>query len=443
MNTLDDRTTTTVRERIRGTARTECAAALNDFAIAARKHGYYHRAFRYYNQALCMDADNVGIRFNLARTLAAEGAFEQAYTHYVKVATDSATLAATALYHATMLKRIEPSDPVFLALQALVHAGDSVVADQPFIHFALAKALDDMGCYDDAFGHFAVGNRLYRARVAYDETLTRTLFASMPGRFSQDVPVAPIRRAAESPRLIFILGMPCSGSSLVEQMLAGHPDVRALGELSALPDAANATVYSRSSGLDTHALAQLRRLYLRSIPPARHAQQQMTDKQFTNIFNVGLVALAFPTARIVHTVRDPMATCFSCYTRLFENVPYSYAFEELAHYYGWYTELMAFWQRAFDGRAFLNVSYERVIAEPTEELRRLFDYCELRWDKRSTPFHKVRRPVATNSAFQVRQPLSSHSMARWRHYQTYLGPLSTALAAALGRPVCCSDSSTL
>ena len=240
-----------------------------------------------------------------------------------------------------------------------------------------------------------------------------------------------------SPVPIFILGMPRSGSTLVEQILACHPQVQAGGELGAMArmtgvvrDAQGRTaIYpAYMSQLLPVSLPQLAGAYLGELPPLAAGKTRLTDKTPGNHWSVGLIRLMLPTAKIIHTVRDPLDTCVSCFSQLFTfGQSFCYDLGELGRYYCRYSQLMDHWQAVLPTGSLLEVRYEEVVDNLEEQARRLVDFCGLPWDDRCLDFHRNQRPVGTASGLQVRQPIYRSSIGRWRRYETSLGPLRAEL----------------
>ncbi len=227
--------------------------------------------------------------------------------------------------------------------------------------------------------------------------------------------------------------MPRSGSTLVEQILASHSQVYAAGELKNL-DRVVREVCDDSGGpvpipawIAMPNAADLRSLgqaYLASLPVPGKGEIRISDKMPKNFFYIGLIHLILPNAKIVHTMRDPVDTCISCFSRCFtRGQPFTYDLAELGRYYRHYYELMAHWRSILPSGVMLDVSYEAVVDNIEEQGRRLVDYCGLPWEDRCLKFHETERPVGTASNVQVRRPLYRSSVERWRRYEAYLQPL--------------------
>jgi hypothetical protein len=234
--------------------------------------------------------------------------------------------------------------------------------------------------------------------------------------------------------------MPRSGSTLIEQILASHPRIHGAGELPDLQEAAKKVLNAAAARFPEYAAtldgATARRIgetYLAGLPPAAAAEIRTVDKLPDNFRRIGMIRLILPNARIIHTVRDPIDTCVSCYAKLFESGQhFTYDLAELGRYYRGYRKLMGHWRSVLPGDAMLDVVYEDLVDNLEGHARRLIEYCGLPWDERCLSFHRTERPVRTASAVQVRQPIFRSSVQRWRKYEAWLGPLLTELAGMEG-----------
>ena len=242
-----------------------------------------------------------------------------------------------------------------------------------------------------------------------------------------------------SPMPIFILGMPRSGTTLVEQIIASHPMVHGAGELQTLNDVAQTVRGSDGqpmsypefvSALDAPALRQIGARYIAAVRALAPEGARVTDKMPSNYYFAGLIHLALPNATIIHTIRDPVDTCISCFSKLFSaEQNHTYELGELGRYNSRYQRLMAHWRRVLPAGRILDVRYEDVVADLEGQARRIIAHCGLPWDDRCLAFHETDRPVRTASATQVRQPIYRSAVGRWRVYQQQVGPLLAELDA--------------
>jgi tetratricopeptide (TPR) repeat protein len=343
---------------------------------------------------------------------------------------------ADARYNRANAKRHEPHDPDIAAMERLL---DTHVPyrDGLLLHFALGKAYFDAGKIDEAFRHWHEGNRMKRASIDYDAAeASRQLsaIAARPVEFAR----GPLTESRLSELPIFIVGMPRSGSTLVEQILAAHPDIHGGGELlqlrglfeagltaapGAQPTAPSARGATQDDALDRLADAALARLRRASIGALR-----VTDKDLANFQHLGFIHRVFPQARIIHCRRDPLESCFSAYTRLFfGSFGFVYQMDELGRYYRDYDALMTHWRSALPRRAFMEIDYEALVSQPEAETRRLLDFVGLAWNDRCLRFFESGRTVSTSSAAQVRRPIYRSSLHRTDPLRARLQPLIVAL----------------
>jgi len=345
-------------------------------------------------------------------------------------------------FHYKMMdsKRFAAGDRQLETLERMAEAMPSHSAeDQIRLHFILAKAYDDLGDPSRAFEHLANGNALVRRTVPYDEVAQRRSFERIHNAFDAELIRAKSGMGHPSAAPVFILGMPRSGTTLVEQILAAHPGVSASGELTNFPDAVaalkgpdgRALAYPElARSMNRKQLFELGAAYIASLPTPLPLPDRITDKMPGNFTFVGLIHLALPNARIIHVRRDPLDTCFSCYSKLFlGGHSYSYDLGELGRFYRDYERLMAHWSAVIPVGTMLDIQYEELVGDFEGQARRLVAHCGLEWDARCLAFHDAARPVRTASFTQVRRPLYSNSISRSRPYKDMLGPLVEALAA--------------
>jgi hypothetical protein len=322
-----------------------------------------------------------------------------------------------------------------------LRAGSAPLSDTDRLQldFAQAKAYADLKDHKRSFERLLSGNALKRAKIHYDEAAALGLFDRIEAVFS-----AKLLREKEKPGggdpssvPIFVLGMPRSGTTLVEQILASHPQVHGAGELKTFndvvlevrgPGGQTIPYPDFVPGLDARALGQIGARYLAEIKKLAPDAPHITDKMPSNYYFAGLIHLALPHARIVHTVRDPVDTCISCFSKLFTaEQNHTYDLAELGRYHRRYQKLMEHWRRVLPPGRILDVRYEEVVGDLEGQARRILAHCGLPWDARCLSFHATDRPVRTASASQVRQPIYNSAVGRWRVYEEFLGPLLAAL----------------
>jgi len=328
------------------------------------------------------------------------------------------------------ITRFTADDPHLAAMRALAADMDGLaIPDRMELHFALAKALEDCGEPGEAFDHLIRGNGIKRQQTVYDEAAALAEFERIRAVFTAERLNRRDGVGAPSERPIFIVGMPRSGSTLVEQIFAGHPDVHAAGELEQFGRALGEIGWTDATG-EAAALGRLGARYLdatAALAPA--GARRITDKMLGNFRHAGLIALALPGARIIHTRRNPLDTCVSCFTALFAgHQPFTYDLGELGRYYRGYQRLMAHWRQVLPEGVMIEVDYEQVVADLPGQAQRLLAFCGLPWDPACLEFYRNPRPVRTRSRAQVRQPLYGHAVGRWQIYGERLEPLRAALS---------------
>jgi tetratricopeptide (TPR) repeat protein len=294
------------------------------------------------------------------------------------------------------------------------------------MHFLLGDLRDRQARYKEAFAHYHAGNQAVWQRLddsKYHDEIDAIIagFEALGGALQPN----PEPQAITP---IFIVGMPRSGTSLVEQILASHPQVYGAGELNVLSDIAAELGYaSPAFKPDAATLAVVARRNIDALKELAGGALFVTDKLPGNFLFIGLIALMFPDARIIHTRRDPLDTCLSCYFQYFLGAhKYSYDLGQLGRYYRQYEKLMAYWRQR--GIAFLDVQYEHLVADLEGVSRQMTAYCGLDWNEACLNYHQSGRVIATASYHQVNQPIYTASIGRWRHYEKFLAPLQEGLA---------------
>lgn len=305
------------------------------------------------------------------------------------------------------------------------------------LNFALGKAYDDMGDYGRAIDHYRRATALRRRQLKYNEAATLSFFDDVRKVFTAEFLASSGFDGNQSDRPLFIVGFPRSGSTLVEQILASHPQVYGAGEVKHLPNVLSSlhrAVPSLPSypaivrAMTAPQMTRVAKLYLDRLSAGAGNARRITDKLLANFYLVGLIHLLFPRAKIVHTMRDPVDTCLSSWTKLFrDDMPHSYDLGELGRYYVKYAELMDHWRAVLPAGTMLDIQYEDVVRDLEGNARRLIDFVGLPWDDACLAFHKSRRPVKTASAAAVRKPLYDAAVGRWRRYEDHIGPLLAAL----------------
>jgi tetratricopeptide (TPR) repeat protein len=408
----------------------------NNLGNAYRDLDRLNDAVAAYGKAVAVNPDYALAWFNLGTALDHVGRKEEAVAA-LRRALAVAPRYGAAHMHLVDLARPGLDDPSVAEMKHYLSDPATAAIDRMHLAFALGRAHDANGSFDKAFSYFRQGNRLKRDTLNFDIEVERRLMAAIREVFSKDFMAAAKPSQVTDSTPIFIVGMMRSGTTLMEQILASHPQVAGGDELPWIPDL---TVRSAPIGelaypqsIRAMSQAELTRrgekyiqlLRRRFGPSPRH----VTDKLPGNFLSAGFINLALPQAKIIHMRRDPFDTCLSIYTTLFAVLHhYAYDLADLGEFYMLYHALMRHWDEVMPGKI-LHVSYEDLVAHPEPEIRKVLDFCGLPFDERCLDFHKTERRVRTASSNQVREKLHNRSIGRWRNYEQYLGDWKARFAS--------------
>lgn len=414
---------------------------LDTLGCVLARLGDHAAALPLFARAVAAQPDNLSFRFNYASSLGFFGAVAEAEAQYeAMIARDPANGAAH--YGLVWLRRQRPeADPASRIEAAIPLARDHETRVR--LHYAAAKVHEDLGNSAAAFAHLDTANRAHRAVIGYDPAVDAALFDALEAAFAGPEP-AGAAPAPDGP--IFIVGLPRTGTTLVERILAAHPATLALGELQAMPLAIKRLTGTRSRlVLDPATIAAAADLPGEDIARAYRDQamaqagaaageaagKRLIDKFPLNFLYIGHILRAFPGARVVCLRRQPMDSVWSNYKHLFAlgspYYGYSHDLIDTARYYARFDRLMALWQ-ARHGAAVLQLHYEALLADQEGETRRLLAHCGLSWDPACLDFHESAAAVATPSAQQVRRPINRDALARWRAYAEPMAGVAAFLA---------------
>ena len=341
---------------------------------------------------------------------------------------------AAFYYNLTEVARLTPVDPHLRSIDELSRNMAALDwEEQVALHFALAKTFADDGDHQSSFRHLLDGNAVKRRHTFYDEPATLQDFSNLRMLFSEARMRANEGIGEPSRAPVFVLGMPRSGSTLVDQILASHPKVFAAGEIVDLVNAAmefggpqleRLRLADGDPDLSRHPLREIGASYLARVRRRAPAAERIVNKTPDNFRLAGLIHLALPNARIIHACRDPRDTSLSCFSLLFSGaLEFTYDLGELGRYYRAYLALMAHWREVLPPGVMIEVQYEEVVRNLEGEARRIIAHCGLEWDDACLSFYKTERSVLTASAAQVRRPIYQSSIGRWRRHEDALAPL--------------------
>jgi len=419
------------------------ASYLSLKAAALTRLGDYARAVETCREILTSHPDNANARTRLGHALRALGKQDEsvaAYREAIRLAPGLGE-AWWAMANGKSL-RFSPEDVTTMRQQ--LARGDLNHNDRVQLRFALGKALGDDAAYEESFRQYAEGNRLQRAAAPYDPAAISNFVQRARGTFTREFFAERAGWGATADDPIFIVGMPRSGSTLVEQILASHPDVEGTSELPDVVAIAWSLTVSRKDAevksypelLGTLGADELQQLGERYVAGTRMyrktAAPYFIDKLPNNWAHLGLIQLMLPNARIIDVRRDAMGGCFSCFRQHFASgQEFACDLRDLGRYYRDYVDLMAHFDAVLPGRIH-RVDYRALVEDTETEVRRLLEHCGLPFDPTCLRFHENERAVGTPSAEQVRLPVYRDALDHWRHYEAWLGPLKEALGPLAG-----------
>jgi tetratricopeptide (TPR) repeat protein len=415
-------------------------------AIAALQCGESAIARSHFMRVLKLDSDNATAKAGIASVLEREGDYDEAYRHIAPLVRQAPSDMNVVITYSRICKQAKAYDEAIGLLEKLI-AGNRIPEQQKHVlHFTLGDLHDACGHTAEAFAHYSIANAAKKA--SFDEWDHARNIARLIRTYSNEFMCrAPkSRKGTKHFRPIFIVGMPRAGTSLVEQILSSHPGVYGGGELTligslvdSLPRLLHTNVTYPECMIDItqDAVNTLSREYSkRAGALIEGTASRVTDKLPGNVFHLGLIALIFPKAKVIHCTRHPLDTCLSCYFNDFSSphMGFSYDLAKLGVYYRLYERLVEHWKNVVDIQI-MDLKYEDLLDAPEQNIRALVEFCGLYWNHRCLSFYKNKRTVRTASYYQVRKPLYRSSIGRWKTYSDYIGPLKEALKRDLHVPV--------
>lgn len=404
------------------------ADAHYNLANLYKDRGDFKRAEASYNKVLASDHNHLMAILNLANILQTLGRFDDAEAEYRRVIDIRPDHAYAYRQLAVMRSRSIPQDDLEI-MEELLSNPAATDDDTVNLCYGLASAYDARGDYDPAFSFLERGSKIKRASIDYDVDAELLQMEKIAEVFDCHMLAVGEAGGCPSDKPIFVVGMPRSGTSLVEQILASHSFAEGLGEVDYLAEriALISNFPEAALGFDNDYLCRLGESYVEALSANAPKAERIIDKMPINFQFIGMIHLALPNCRIIHCVRNPVDTCLSCFQQLFTNGHgYSYDLEELGRYYAGYARLMGHWHTALPGRIY-DLDYAALIADQEVETRKLLGFCGLSFEQSCLNFYKTERSVLTPSTTQVRRPIYGDSVGKWRHYETHLGPLLAEL----------------
>ena len=439
-------------------------SVLNNIGLTSVDCGEDSEAEEYYNRALKINPDFVDALVNLGNLKTKQNKSDEAKEYFVKAIeiNNNITppkLALAGYYEQSgnfdkaknLYNEILKNDPNFTIADksiSLIHKykdGDSHIQmmeekllknindeDTQRLSFALGKAYEDIGDYEKSFKFIQAGNKLYKKNTNYSVKKEIQLFKEIQIFFETNK-IQPLDNYGQ--KLIFVLGMPRSGTTLTEQILSAHKDVYGAGELSFLKDIIEKRLIYEGDNFDPNILnlkpellTEMKMDYLQKIKVFENKKEYLIDKAPLNFKWIGFILAMFPNSKIIHCTRNSMDTCWSNYKNSFasKSMGYTYDLDDLANFYKGYDDLTKFWIKKFNSKIF-NMSYENLVINKTLETKKMLEFCDLDWDNNCLDFHKNSKPVSTASLAQVRQPLYNSSVKKWKKYSNNLETLKKQL----------------
>lgn len=387
-------------------------------------------AGRCYERAVELQPNNPDFLYNLAASRTATGELDEAEALFDRVIYLNPQDHGAWLGRSGLKEQSEDSNHVEQLTFVKSQLDDSDGGHVQVCH-ALSKELEDLGRHEESFQYLQEGAHRRRLGMSYDIADDEKAMGAIAASFGKKLfESAPNGHASRRP--VFILGLPRSGTTLVDRIISSHSMVDSLGEHNSLPLALvnqaghheKLELIQRSTGVD---FEELGRQYCNSLDGFRNPAPRLIDKTPPNFLYLGLIHLALPHARIIHLRRHPLDACYAIYKTLFRvGYPFSYSLQEVGRYYIAYDALMDHWRQTIPG-AFLDVSYEDVVADLEGESRRIFNYLDLEWEDSCLNFHRLKSAAATASAAQVRQPIYSSSVGLWKKYERQLASFAARM----------------
>jgi tetratricopeptide (TPR) repeat protein len=406
--------------------------AANDRGAIFQNIGDHENAIKYYQKALAINPNladaynNIGINEKqLSKDDNAIKSFERA------ISVDPNF--ADAYFNLSLFKHYTLSKNQVAKMQSILITDGVSQSDLISINFALAKMHEGLDNLDKFLSYLHEGNRLRKKELNYSIDTAHKLFSIIYENFNllPNSNNQSLQNITQTKRPIFILGMPRSGTSLVEQIISSHKEVFGAGEINTLITPILEKMLSNEKDKNIFSdkdLFSMRKKYLDSLAQLSTSANVVTDKTPANFQYIGIILSMFPDAKIIHLKRDPRAICWSIYqSNWYENgYRFSYNMDDLVTFYGLYSRLMEFWHKKFPEKIY-DICYEDLTTNQEEETKKLLEYCELDWDENCLNFHKNKRPVKTASSFQVRQKMYQGSSEAWKKYESHIQPLIDGL----------------
>ena len=388
--------------------------------IVLQDQGKLEEAIETYHKALSIKPDYAEAYNNIGITLQEQGKIEEAIETYNKALLIKPDYSET-YRNLSFIKKYKKDDDQINQVQELYKRENLNDDARCNLSFALAKMYEDIGDLNQAFNHLSKGNALRKKLLNYSIKIDKSLFSSLkktqPNLLKSSI---EMKKGSSGLSPVFIVGMPRSGTTLVEQIISSHPEVTGAGELNYVAQYGNKLAIN-SSSKNTVAVSEFRKKYLFELSKVSNDKSIVTDKMPLNFRFIPLICAAFPEAKIVHVQRDSSATCWSNYKQYFvtKNIGYCYDLKDVVDYYNLYKDLMSVWQSKYRNRIY-NLNYENLTTDQENQTRKLIKHLGLNWEQACLSPQKNKRSVRTASQQQVRKKVYQGSSEAWKKYKPYL-----------------------
>ena len=439
---------------------------LNNLGLAHSSIANYQMANEYYNRALEIKPDFLNALINLANLkeklnlnidaievlkIALKhypddyflhytigtiyqflGDFKKSHFHYQKSL--SINPSYTEIYRLmSMTKKFQKGDEDIEIIKNKINDKNLTEIKKMHLYFALGKAFDDTKDFNNSFINYKMGNDIKDKFLKFNFNLDEKILSSFKKNFEEQSNNLTLELNSDK-KIIFIIGMPRSGTSLIEQVLSAHDDVAGAGELTFLTDAIYKEFFSNPNKFDItnitkEKLKKIQAFYIDRINQLNYSEKYIVDKAPLNFKWTGFIKMLFPNSYIINCNRDPMDICWSNYKQYYSssNLGFAYNLKKLGQFYNLYNEYMNFWEKTLGEKNLLSIQYENFTENFKDEVKKLLSFCDLSWSTKCIEFYKSKNSVSTASLAQVRQPIYKTSVAAWENYSSYLEDLKSSL----------------
>ena len=439
---------------------------LNNLGLAHSSIANYQMANEYYNRALEIKPDFLNALINLANLkeklnlnidaievlkIALKhypddyflhytigtiyqflGDFKKSHFHYQKSL--SINPSYTEIYRLmSMTKKFQKGDDDIEIIKNKIQDKNLAEIKKMHLYFALGKAFDDTKDFDNSFINYKMGNDIKDKLLKFNFDLDKKILLNFKNNFEKQTNNLSLEINSDK-KIIFIIGMPRSGTSLIEQVLSAHDDVAGAGELTFLTDAIYKEFFSNPNKFDItnitkEKLKKIQAFYIDRINQLNYSEKYIVDKAPLNFKWTGFIKMLFPNSYIINCNRDPMDICWSNYKQYYSssNLGFAYNLKKLGQFYNLYNEYMNFWEKTLGEKNLLSIQYENFTENFKDEVKKLLSFCDLSWSTKCIEFYKSKNSVSTASLAQVRQPIYKTSVAAWENYSSYLEDLKSSL----------------